>query len=104
MIEQPTPSVQVVRVTGELDMLTTPLLEAHVQGASREAGDTLWWTCAGSASLELRGWRVWSPPRRPLTVEAVTGADHRIVARPLDITSLRAGFDIHPTVDSIASR
>ena len=34
----------------------------------------------------------------------LTGADHRIVARPLDITSLRAGFDIHPTVDSIASR
>jgi anti-anti-sigma factor len=105
VIEQPTPDVRVVWVTGELDLLTTPLLEANVHSCI-ETGPRHVVVDLGRVSfLGVSGLGCLVTAQQTATGRDVrlhlTGADHRVVARPLEITGLRPSFDIHPTVDRL---
>jgi anti-sigma B factor antagonist len=105
VIEQPTPQVQVVRVTGELDLLTTPLLETRLQdsidkGPSHLVVDLGGVTFVGAAGLRCLVLAQQAARRVGVQLH-LTGTDHRAVARPLELTKLRPSFDIHPTVESV---
>jgi anti-sigma B factor antagonist len=95
----------VVRVAGELDSLTAPLLDRHLQRHLHESGGHLvldlsevtFLSAAGLTSLVTAG----ETATRCEVQLHITGADHRAVARLLEITTLRGTLDIHPTVQSI---
>jgi anti-sigma B factor antagonist len=104
-IDQLAPGVRVVRMAGELDSLTAPLLDRHLQRHLHEGGGHLivdlsevtFLSAAGLTSLVTAD----ETATRCEVQLHITGADHRAVARPLEITTLRATLDIHPTMQSI---
>ncbi|MGH3786750.1 MAG: STAS domain-containing protein [Pseudonocardiaceae bacterium] len=107
VIEQPMPDVRVVRVSGELDLLTTPLLEIRLQQCIEKRVGHLVVDLGGVTFLGAAGLTSLVAARKAATGLGVqlhlSGTDHRAVARPLDITMLRPSFDIHPTADAVVA-
>lgn len=103
--DQPVPCVRVVRVAGELDLSTAPLLdhylETHLQGGGRhvvlDLSEVTFLSAAGLTSLITAR----DTAARDGIELHLTGADHRAIARPLEVMELRATFDVHPTVHSL---
>jgi anti-anti-sigma factor len=103
--DQPAPGVRVVRVAGELDSLTAPLLDhhlqTHLQGDGRhvvlDLTEVTFLSAAGLTSLIIAR----DTATRGGIELHLTGAGHRAIARPLEILELRATFDVRPTVQSI---
>jgi len=107
-IDQPIPSVRVVRVAGELNIQTAPHLHSclvsQIDGRSRHVVvDLSQFTSLGAAGLESLVRAREAATCRPITLH-LTGVDHRAVARPLEITGLRPTFAIHPLAESIIAR
>ena len=107
VIDEPAPDVCVVRVRGELDLLTTGLLDhnlqRHIEGnPGRVVVDLSEVTFLGAAALTSLLTAKQAATRWGVQLY-LTGADHRAVARPLKITKLWASFDIRPTVKSIVA-
>lgn len=106
-IEQPVQDIRVVRVAGELDLLTTPLLKIRLQQGIEGGPGHLVVDLRGVTFLAVSGLKCLTTARKAAARRGVqlhlTGTDHRVVARPLEITGLRASFDIHPTVDSVVA-
>jgi len=106
-IEQPAPDITVLRVTGELDMLTTPLLESCLRERIEAGCGHLVVDLRGVSFLAVAGLRCLiiankTAPRLGVQLH-LTGTDHRAVARPLEIARLHPSFDIHPTVESVVA-
>jgi anti-sigma B factor antagonist len=107
VIEQPAPEVKVLRVIGEVDLLTTPLLETRLQESIDQCPRHLVVDLGGVTFVGAAGLRALvtahQTARRVGVQLHLTGTDHRAVARPLEITRLRPSFDIHPTVESVVA-
>lgn len=107
VIEQPTPDVQVVRISGELDMLTTPFLETHVRRCIEARGGHVVVDLHRVSFLGASGLGCLVTAQQSANDHGVqlhlTGADHRVVAHPLEIAKLGPDFDIHPTVDCVVA-
>lgn len=107
MIEHPVADVEVIRVTGELDLLTTPLLktrllESIATGPGHLVVDLGGITFIGAAGLSCLVTAQQTATRQGVQLH-LTGTDHRAVARPMEITRLRPSFNIHPTVESVVN-
>jgi anti-anti-sigma factor len=104
-IEEPAPEVLVVRVAGELDLLTSPLLDQHllsqiVKGRGHLVVDFSavdFFGAVGLGSIVAAG---EAALRRGVRLH-LTGAHNRVVGRVLEITNLHTTFDIQPTVESV---
>jgi anti-sigma B factor antagonist len=107
VIEQPAPEVKVLRVIGEVDLLTTPLLETRLQESIDQCPRHLVVDLGGVTFVGAAGLRALvtahQTARRVGVQLHLTGTDHRAVARPLEIIRLRPSFDIHPTVESVVA-
>jgi anti-sigma B factor antagonist len=103
--DQPAPGVRVVRVVGELDSLTAPLLDHYLQTPLQGPGRHVVLDLSEVTLLSAAGLTSLITARDTATRGGIelhlTGADHRAIARPLEILELRATFDVHPTVHSI---
>lgn len=103
--DQPAPGVRVVRVAGELDSLTAPLLDHHLQTHLQRGGSHVVLDLSEVTFLSAAGLTSLITARNTATGGGIelhlTGADHRAITRPLEILELRATFDVHPTVQSI---
>jgi anti-sigma B factor antagonist len=107
-IDQPMPGVRVVRVAGELDMLTAPQLascllsqiDARVGHVVVDISKVTFLGAAGLGSL-VKAREVATCHHVELHL---TGVDHRAVARPLEITELRPTFTIHSSAESVIAR
>ena len=107
VIDEPAPDVCVVRVRGELDLLTTGVLDLHLlRHIEGNPGcvvvDLSEVTFLGAAALTSLLVAKQAATRWGVQLY-LTGADHRAVARPLEITKLWTSFDIRPTVESIVA-
>lgn len=103
-IDQSVPGVRVVYVAGELDLLTTPLLDQRMRGQIDVGGghvvvDLSEVTFLGAAGLTSLSSALEAAARRDVQLH-LTGADHRAVARPLQIVGLLETLDSHPTVEA----
>jgi anti-sigma B factor antagonist len=92
----------VIRLSGEIDMLTTPALRAKVTeelgaGLTVLVLDMLAVEFLGSSGLALLVEALDESRSRGVTLRLV--ADSRPVSRPLQATGLTDLFEIHPTVE-----
>lgn len=105
MIDQPVPGVRVVRVAGELDLLTAPQLDSRLLSQIKGRGGHVVVDLSAVTYLAAAGLGSLVSAREAATRHDIelclTGVDHRAVARPLEITRLRATFAIHPSTKSV---
>jgi anti-sigma B factor antagonist len=102
---EPAPGVRVVRVAGELDLLTTPLLDRRLQsqldrGPGHVVIDLSEVTFLAAAGLESLVTASDAAARHDVELH-LTGTSHRAVARPLELVELPIMIDIQPTVHSV---
>jgi anti-anti-sigma factor len=104
-VAEATERLVVLRISGELDMLTAPILTEHVQEQfAREAGsaprtvvfDLTRVTFLGSAGLAVLAHAHTAAADRGDVVQIVATA--RAVLRPLEVTGLDKVLDIRPDV------
>ncbi len=108
-VQQPTVGVCVVVVDGELDALTTPLLEACLREQLAASPAHLILDLQPVSFLGSSGLNCLLQARE--VAEQTTGTQlhlaglvTRVVARPLQVTGLLAQFDTHPTLtEALAS-
>ncbi|MFC4948170.1 STAS domain-containing protein [Pseudonocardia sp. GCM10023141] len=107
--DRPRPDVLVVRVVGELDMITAPRLTAYLAsavgaGVRHLALDVSAVTFLGShgisALVALRDNEAGHPAR----IHLIGARDNPRVRRVLDIVALTATFSDHPTVADLIAR
>ena len=107
-IDQPMPGVRVVRVAGELDLLTAPQLDSCLLSQIDARGGHVVVDLSKVTFLAAVGLGSLVKAREVATCHHVelhlTGVDHRAVARPLEITELRPTFTIHPSAESVIAR
>jgi anti-sigma B factor antagonist len=105
VIDLPIPGVRVVRVAGELDLLTTPRLDSLLlrqieQGGRHVVVDLSEVIFLGASALgslvRARDLAAYHGVELHLT-----GVDHPAVAHTLVTTKLRTAFATHPSTDSI---
>lgn len=104
-LDEPALGVRVLRVAGELDVLTTPLLDhqlhSHLDGDHGHlVVDLSEVTFLGTAGLASLIAAQETATGRDVQLH-VTGADHRAVTRALKITKLDTALNIQPTVRSV---
>lgn len=101
VIDQPVPGVRVVRVAGELDGLTAAQLDSRLLSQIEGRGGHVVVDLSEVTFLAAAGLGSLVGAREAATHHDIelclTGVDHRAVARPLEITRLRATFTIHPS-------
>ena len=102
------PGVRVVRVAGELDLLTAPQLDSCLLSQIDARGGHVVVDLSKVTFLAAVGLGSLVKAREVATCHHVelhlTGVDHRAVARPLEITELRPTFTIHPSAESVIAR
>ena len=107
-IDQPMPGVRVVRVAGELDMLTAPQLASCLLRQIDARGGHVVVDLSKVTFLGAAGLGSLVKAREVATCHHVelhlTGVDHRAVACPLEITGLRPTFTIQPSAESVIAR
>jgi anti-sigma B factor antagonist len=108
VIDQSMPGVRVVRVAGELDMLTAPQLASCLLSQIDARGGHIVVDISKVTLLGAAGLGSLVRAREAATCHHVelhlAGVDHRAVARPLEITELRPTFSIHPSAESVIAR
>jgi len=101
VIDQSMPGVRVVRVAGELDMLTAPQLASCLLSQIDARGGHVVVDLSAVTFLAAAGLGSLVRAREAATHHDIelclTGVDHRAVARSLEITRLRATFTIRPS-------
>jgi anti-sigma B factor antagonist len=96
------PGVTLIRVTGELDMITSPRLEDSVARARRAPGEHLVFDLTGVTFIDSQGLRVLLNAR---AVAEEHGGGVRLAgvqrqpARLFAITRVDTRIPLHPTVD-----
>lgn len=99
------PGVLVVRVVGELDMVTVPLLhkclrEQSAEGPAHLVVDLETVGFMGSAGLNTL-LAVRERAQAAGSVLYLTGMKNRAVVRPLEVTGLLPLFDLYPTLADV---
>ncbi|MGH3783071.1 MAG: anti-sigma factor antagonist [Pseudonocardiaceae bacterium] len=102
-VQQPTVGVCVVAVDGELDALTTPLLEACLREQLAASPAHLILDLQPVSFLGSNGLNCLLQAREAAELTTGTqlhlaGLVTRVVARPLQVTGLLEQFDTHPTL------
>jgi anti-sigma B factor antagonist len=107
-IDQPMPGVRVIRVAGELDMLTAPQLDSCLLSQIDVHGRHVVVDLSKVTFLAATGLGSLVRAREAATCHHIklylTGADHRAVAHPLKITGLCPTFTIHPSTEAVIAR
>ena len=107
-IDQPLPSVRVVRVAGELDMQTASQLDSCLLSQIDGRGGHVVVDLSKVSFLGAAGQTSLVRAREAATCRHIklhlAGVDHRAVARPLEITGLLPTFAIYPLNESIIAR
>lgn len=107
-IDQPMPGLRVVRVAGELDMLTAPQLDSCLLSQIDARGEHVVVDLNKVTFLGAAGLTSLVRAREAATGHHIelhlTGVDHRAIARPLEVTELRPTFSIHPSTESVLAR
>ncbi|MFI9383422.1 STAS domain-containing protein [Kutzneria sp. NPDC052558] len=99
-VERPTEDIAVVRVDGEIDMVTAPALESQVAALLREKPrvlvidltDVRFFSSAGLAVLAL------AHRESDDTTELRVVADDQAVLRPMELTGLTEDLEIRPSL------
>lgn len=102
-VESDDPTVVVLRVAGEVDMLTTPLLRSALlrqldQGVRLLVVDLQGVTFLGSSGLGVLVEALKAARRQSAILRLVCTT--RAVTRPLDVTGLNQVFELHETVEA----
>jgi anti-sigma B factor antagonist len=107
-IDQPMPGVRVVRVAGELDMLTAPQLDSCLLSQIDVRGGHVVVDLSKVTFLGAAGLGTLARAQEAATCHHIelhlAGVDHRAIARPLEITGLRPTFALHPSTESVIAR
>jgi anti-sigma B factor antagonist len=105
-VERPGPHVVVVKVSGEVDMLTTPILRSTVDQEVAGGCRTLVVDLRGVTFLGSSGLAALVETHRVAEASGVAlklVGTSRAVTRPLVATGLREVFELHEDVDSAAT-
>jgi len=98
VVEHPAPDVRVLRISGELDIATTPrLLQIALEDGEHDPPPRLVLDLDGVTFLGSCGLRALLACDEARTLRLV-GVSRAVVARPLQITGLDVAFEIHPDV------
>lgn len=103
-VEEPASGVRVVRVDGELDMLTAPVLRTALLEQLAAAPGHLVLDLSDVRFLGSNGLAVLVETRSAAGEAHIalhlTGTDHPWVARPLEVSGLLGLFDRHPSPEA----
>jgi anti-sigma B factor antagonist len=104
-LDEPASGVLVLRVAGEMDLLTMPLLEHHLHSHLDGDHGHVVVDLSGVTFLGVVGLTSLVAAHKTATGRGVqlylTGTGHRAVARLLEITKLDTTLNIAPTVGSV---
>lgn len=105
-VQRTDPQVAVVRVTGDVDMLTTPVLRSTVEqqiavGCRKLVIDMRDVTFLGSSGLAALVEAQRASEARGVALRLV--GDSRAVTRPLVATGLREVFELHADLESASA-
>ncbi|HEX6401838.1 MAG TPA: STAS domain-containing protein [Pseudonocardiaceae bacterium] len=107
-IDQPMPGLRVVRVAGELDLLTAPQLDSCLLRLIDVGSGHVVVDLSKVTFLAAAGITSLVRARDAATCHHIelhlAGVDHRAIARPLEITGLRPTFAIYPSTESVFAR
>lgn len=102
-VEQATPTIAVVRLTGDLDMLTSPVLRDHLQPLLGPADRAVLIDLSGVDFLGSAGLAELAAANDTATrngVRLALVATNRAVRRPLEITGLHTVFTMFDSVEA----
>lgn len=99
-VQHPADTVSVIHVAGELDMLTGPLLQDHLDRLLATQPERLIVDLSQVSFIGSTGLAILISTKHTAqqqgTALQLRGTSHRVVARPLEITGLDRLFDIVP--------